>query len=152
MRSPPNRRTMSGMTPQTTTLSDPKIETLQRIYDAFGRGDVEAILAPLAHDVDWAAAPGSTAAPWFGSYHGRNEVPRFFKEIVSTVQVTEFTPQSFATNDTDVIVAIQWAYKVNATGKTASMIMYHWWRFADGKIVFARTLEDTQQAAEAFSA
>jgi ketosteroid isomerase-like protein len=68
-----------------------------------------------------------------------------------TAAVTEFTPLSFTSNETDVIVAVWWAYTVNATGKSAAMHMQHWWRFADGKIVFFRGSEDTEQSAAAFS-
>lgn len=139
------------MTNHTSTLTDPKIDILNAMYGAFASGDLEAILAPLADDIDWAAAPGSNAAPWFGEYHGKNEVPRFFQAIGTTIEVTEFTPLSFTTNDTDVIVAIRWAYRVRVTNREASMIMYHWWQFAHGKITTVRTLEDTQQAANAFN-
>ena len=132
-------------------MSDPKIETVQRLYEAFGRGDTEAILADLAEQVDWGAEAASTTVPWYGSYHGKSEVPRFFKEIGSNVEVTEFTPLSFTSNDTDVIVAVHWAYTVNATGKRADMLMQHWWRFADGKIVSFRGSEDTEQSAAAFA-
>jgi ketosteroid isomerase-like protein len=121
------------------------------MYEAFGRGDVDAVLQPLADDVDWVAVPGSDAAPWFGTYRGKAEVPRFFGAIVGSVDVTEFTPLSITSNETDVIVAIQWGYRVQATGKTASMVMYHWWRFDDGRVVSVRTAEDTQQAVEAFA-
>jgi ketosteroid isomerase-like protein len=138
-------------TPKPTTITDPKVDVLNAIYAAFGRGDVDAILAPLADDVDWAAAPGSTAAPWYGEYHGKRDVPRFFQALGTTVDVIEFTPMSFTTNDTDVIVAIRWGYRVRATNRTTSAIMYHWWRFADGKIAMVRTLEDTHQAANAFN-
>ena len=41
-------------------------------------------------------------------------------------------------------------YTVKATGKSASMYMQHWWRFADGKIVFFRGSEDSEQSARAF--
>ena len=77
-----------------TTQSDPKIEAVQRLYAAYGRGDIDAVLAELADDVDWAAEAASTSVPWYGSYRGKAEVPRFFKEIGSNVDVTEFTPLS----------------------------------------------------------
>ena len=82
---------------------------------------------------------------------GRGEVPRFFKEIASNVEITEFTPLSFASNDTDVIVTVRWAYTVHATGKRAAMHMQHWWRFTDEKISWFRGSEDTEQSAAAFS-
>ena len=131
-------------------MSDPKIEAVQRVYEAYGRGDVDAVLAELADNVDWSAEAASTSAPWYGKIRGKGDVPRFFKEIGSSVDVTEFTPLSFTSNDTDVIVAVHWAFTVNATGKRAAMNMQHWWRFADGKIVFFRGSEDTEQTAAAF--
>jgi ketosteroid isomerase-like protein len=132
-------------------MSDPKIEAVKRVYEAYGRNDVEAVLAEVADDVDWAAEAASTSVPWFGSHRGKDDVARFFKEIGSNVEVTEFTPLSFTSNDTDVVVAVRWAYTVNATGKRAAMHMQHWWRFAEGKIVFFRGSEDTEQSAAAFS-
>jgi hypothetical protein len=89
--------------------------------------------------------------PWYGSDRGKDKVARFFNAIGSSVEVTEFTPLSFTANETDVMVAVRWAYTVHATGKRAVMTMQHWWRFADGKIVFFRGAEDTEQSAAAFS-
>lgn len=132
---------------------DPKIAAVQRMYEALGRGDIDAILAEVADDVDWVsvATNGSASVPWYGSYQGRAEVPRFFKEIGSNVQITEFSPLSFTSNDTDVMVALVWSITVHATGKSVTLPMQHWFRFADGKIVVVRTAEDSEQTAAAFS-
>ena len=130
---------------------DPKIEAVQRLYESYGRGDVDAVLAELADDVDWAAEAASTSVPWYGAYRGRSEVPRFFKEIGSNVEVTEFTLVALTSNETDVVATIHWSYRVNQTGRTAAMYMQHWWRFADGAIVWFRGSEDTEQSAAAFA-
>jgi uncharacterized protein len=132
-------------------MADPKVEAVQRLYEAVGRNDIDAILAELADDVDWAAEAASTSVPWYGSYRGKAEVPRFFDAIGSNIEITEFAPITLTSNETDVIATIRWAYTVNATGKKAAMYMQHWWRFADGKIVFFRGSEDTEQSAAAFS-
>ena len=134
-------------------MSDPKIAATMRMYDALGRGDIEAILTELADDVDWVSVSEtpSPTVPWYGSYRGKDDVPRFFKEIVSSVDITEFTPLTYTSNDTDAMVAIRWTFTVKATGKSASLHMQHWWRFADGKVVAVRTAEDTQQTAATFS-
>jgi len=131
--------------------SDPKIAAIQRLYAAYGRGDVDAVLAELADDVDWAAEASGTAVPWWGAFRGKGDVPRFFKEIASNVEVTEFELVSLTSNETDVVATIHWTFTVKATGKTASMFMQHWWRFAGGKIVFFRGSEDSAQSAAAFS-
>lgn len=132
-------------------MTDPKIVTVQRLYEAYGRGDVDAVVAEVADDVEWGAEASSTSVPWYGSYRGKGEVPLFFKNIATNVEVTEFTPLSFTSNETDVIVAVHWAYTVNATGKRAEMNMAHWWRFDGDKVAFFRGSEDTEQSAAAFA-
>jgi ketosteroid isomerase-like protein len=133
------------------TTSNSNIEAVQRLYAGYGRGDIDAVLAELADDVDWAAEAASTSVPWYGNYRGKGEVPQFFKEIGSNVEITEFTLISFTSNETDVVATVRWAYTVNATGKGAAMYMQHWFRLAGGKIVFFRGSEDSEQSAAAFS-
>jgi len=43
--------------------ADANIKTIAEIYEAFGRGDVAAILDSLTDDVDWAAEAASHAGP-----------------------------------------------------------------------------------------
>ena len=132
-------------------MSDAKIEAVQRLYAAVGRNDVDAILAELADDVDWAAEAASSSAPWYGRYRGRGEVPRFFQAIGSSIDISDFTPLGYTCNDSDVMVPVRFAYTVKSTGKQVAMTMQHWWRFAGGRIVFFRGAEDSEQSAAAFA-
>jgi ketosteroid isomerase-like protein len=137
----------------TNTINDTAqahLDAVGRLYAAYGRGDMGAVQDELADDVDWAAEAASTSLPWSGPHRGKGEVPRFFDEIASNVEVTEFEIIGLTSNQTDVVATIHWSYRVRATGKTATMYMQHWWRFADGKIVFFRGSEDTEQSAAAF--
>ena|SRR5947209_5577653 len=134
----------------THTTSDPKIQAVQRLYAAYGQGDIDGVLAEVAGDVNWAAEAAGTAVPWWGKFRGKDEVPRFFDAIRANVDVTEFEIVSFTSNDTDVVATVHWTFTVKATGKTASMYMQHWWRFAEGKIVSFRGSEDSEQSAAAF--
>jgi uncharacterized protein len=129
-------------------MTDPKITTVQHIYEAFGRGDVDVILDQLTDDVDWASCPESDIAPWHGIHQGKAEVPHFFKALGENLEITEFTPLSFAANDTDVMVVTRWSATAPGTGKTATMDIHHWWRFRDGKIYLYRGTEDTAQTQE----
>jgi uncharacterized protein len=111
---------------------DVKVKTIAEVYEAFGRGDVAAILHAVTEDVDWAAEATSSAAPWYGVRHGRNEV-------------AEFTPVSFAANDTDVHAVVRFRARSRSTGKTAAMNLHHFFTFRDGKIAYYRGTEDTAQ-------
>ena len=61
--------------------ADANIKTIMSVYEAFGRGDVAAILDAVTDDVDWAAEATGTAAPWYGIRHGKDAVAAFFAEF-----------------------------------------------------------------------
>ena len=128
------------------------IKVIQDVYEAFGRGDVEAIVAALSDDVDWAAEASSTAAPWWGVRRGKEGAGQFFQDFGSTMEVTDFTPISFAANDTDVLTVVRFSSVARATGKTSSMHLHHFFRFTDGKISYYRGTEDTLATVAALTA
>ena len=137
----------------TSTVTDTAqahLESVGRLYAAYGRADIEAVLAEVSDDIDWAAEAASTTLPWYGPHTGKPAVARFFDEIGSNIDVSHFEVVGMTSNDTDVVATVHWSYTVKATGKTATMYMQHWWRFADGKIVFFRGSEDSEQAVNAF--
>lgn len=150
---PAHRQAMTQRTDtQTVTATDPKVASVERLYAAYGQADMDAVLAELADDVDWAAEAAGHGAPWYGNFRGKNEVPRFFAAIGDNVDVTEFDLVGLTANDTDVVATVHWTYTVKATGKRASMYMQHWWRFAGGKVVLFRGSEDSAQSVAAFTA
>ncbi len=59
------------------------------------RRHIDRVLAELSVDVDWAAEAAGTAVPWWGSFRGKDEVPRFFEEIHTSIEVTEFSVLGF---------------------------------------------------------
>jgi len=121
------------------------IKTIEQIYEAFGRGDVAAILEAVTDDVDWATETASTAAPWYGVRHGKEAVAAFFTAFGSAMEIEEFTPTSFAANDTDVLTVVRCRARSRATGKTIAMDLHHYFKFRDGKIAYYRGTEDTAQ-------
>jgi uncharacterized protein len=125
--------------------ADANIKTIAQVYEAFGRGDVAAILDAVTDDVDWASEAASSAAPWYGVRHGKDGVGAFFTAFGSTMEVEEFTPVSFAANDTDVLTVVRFRARSRATGKAAEMDLHHFFTFRDGKIAYYRGTEDTAQ-------
>jgi hypothetical protein len=132
--------------------ADVNIKTIEAVYDAFGRGDVKAIQDVVTDDVDWATEGSGTAAPWWGPHRGPAGVGDFFAAFGSTMEVEDFTPVSFAANDTEVLTVVRFRVKSRATGKVASMDLHHYFVFRDGKIAYYRGTEDTAQTAAVLSA
>ena len=84
------------------------IETIKNVYAAFGRGDVGAIIVAVTDDVDWASDTSSDGAPWYGEHAGKAGVGAFFEDFGKAMEVEEFTPLTFASNDGgDVLTVVR---------------------------------------------
>ena len=129
-------------------MSEQNIDVVKGIYEAFGKGDVAWILDHVTDDVDWASEPDSKIAPWHGVHRGKDEVPHFFEEIAANLEVTEFTPLAFTSNDTDVMTAVRFGIRIPKTGKSGVMELRHWFQFRDGKVARYRGTEDTALTAD----
>ncbi len=127
------------------------IATIKSIYEAFGRGDVAAILDNLTEDVDWATDTTSDGAPWYGERHGKEAVTAFFQALGESVEVEEFTPLSFAAADGDVHTLVRFRVRSPKTGKGAAMNLHHYFRFHDGRIEYYRGTEDVPQTVSMLS-
>ncbi len=125
---------------------------VKEIYDAVGHGDVAAILDRVADDVDWAAEAASKTAPWHGPRAGKDGVASFFSDLAASIQISAFTPHSFAAGENDVHLLVDWTIRPVTTGREASMTMHHYWRLRDGKVTYFRGSEDTELTAAVFAA
>jgi len=129
--------------------ADVNIKIIEQVYDAFGRGDVAAILDVVTDDVDWASETTSTVAPWYGVRHGKDGVAKFFADYGSTMEVQEFRPISIAANDNDVLTVVRLRATSRATGKSVAMDLHHVFTFREGRIAYYRGTEDTAQTEAA---
>jgi ketosteroid isomerase-like protein len=114
------------------------------MYEAFGRGDVPAILAHVAEDVEWEYGGGTTDVPWLQPRNGRASVVGFF-ESLSAIEFHRFVPTRLL-GDAEVVVAlVDLEATVKATGKRfAETDEAHIWRFnPDGKVARFRHRVDT---------
>lgn len=127
------------------------IKTIQAVYEAFGRGDVAFIVESVTDDVDWATDTSSRSAPWYGPHHGKSGVTDFFQAFGSTMEVQQFEPVSFSSNENEVHTIVRLKVTRTANGRTAEMNLHHWFQIRDGKISFYRGTEDTALADALFS-
>jgi ketosteroid isomerase-like protein len=129
--------------------SEVNIKIIQGVYEAFGHGDVAAVLDVVADDVDWATEAAGSGAPWYGVRHNKGEIAKFFEEFGTAMEVEEWTPLAFAASDADVHAVVRIRTRSRATGKTVAMNLHHFFTLRDGKIVYWRGSEDTAQTQAA---
>jgi uncharacterized protein len=125
----------------------PNLETVQSIYQAFGRGDIPSILSKLSPDVQWEPWSDNTAqragVPWLRPARGHDGVAGFFR-VVSEFQIHEFKVLDVFGSGQQVVGEIVLDATVPATGVRMRDEELHLWSFdADGKVVRLRHYLDT---------
>lgn len=126
------------------------VSLVQDLYAAFGRGDVPAILAQLAPDVEWEVVGRRDDYPTFGVRHGQDGVGEFFALLAEHEAYSDFTPLSFHDAGDTVLVLGRAAYELKATGKRVATDWAHVFTLRDGKVAGFREFYDTAQVAEAY--
>ena len=107
------------------------IGTVQQIYEAFGKGDVPAILDHLADDVDWEYGGNATGLAWLQARRGRAQVAGFFQDLAA-LDVQRFQPTTFLESGNVVVVLIQLETVVRTTGRrVVEEDEVHIWHFDD---------------------
>jgi uncharacterized protein len=110
------------------------VATAQAIYDAFGRGDVPAILEHLADDVVWDQDAPGYGIPIYEPGVGKAHVARFFA-AVQGIEFLKFEPTNFLSGGKQVAVPIAVEIRVKATSKVVKTLEVHLWTFGeDGKV------------------
>lgn len=126
------------------------VETLKGGYDAFGRGDVPAVLAIFDPDMEWREAEGNPykpdGGPWIG---GDAIVQNLFMRLAT--EWDGFTVTTNAFHDAGDTIAVECRYTgaYKATGKSIDAQVCHVWKFRNGKAINFQQYVDTAQMQEA---
>lgn len=122
-------------------------DTVTAIYEALGRGDLQAILRHLSPEVRWEDWEENSAqkagVPWIQARHGREDVLGYFR-LLSTFGIDDFRVVSLFENGSQVAAEIVVELDVPETGAHFRDEEMHVWTFDDdGRISGFRHYVDT---------
>jgi uncharacterized protein len=124
------------------------LETIQSAYAAFGRGDIQALLALIDPQVEW-ENPGPREVSWAGSFRGHDGVGTFFSALGTSVDFEAFEPQAFFAQGDRVVVLGTERARVKRTGKSFTNAWAHAFTLAGAKVVKFHEYGDSAAVAEA---
>jgi ketosteroid isomerase-like protein len=127
------------------------VRTIEELYAAFGRGDVPSVLKAFADDVDW-QFPRPADIPWGGNRRGRQAVAEFFAAVNEHLEIEEFSPQKFVSQDDEVIVFGHERARTRSTGRVYQADWVHVFMLRGGSVARFREYTDTAAIVEALSA
>jgi len=134
-------------------LEQRNIEAVQRMYAAFGGGDLPGILELVADDVSWVVnSQAAGTIPWYLRIHGKKDVAKFFAGLAESVEYTRFEPQAFAATGDVVYCTVSFDMTVKRNRQTMSSLMFHRFTFKSGRVVEVLTGEDTAKTLAVWNA
>jgi uncharacterized protein len=126
------------------------VQVVQAMFEAFGRGDLPALLDHVHEDVNWWVSGTPDVASYVGTYHGRDGVTEFFKRIAGAADFEAFEPQEFIAGGDQVAVVGYERIRAKSTGRPVEQGWVMIFDLTDGKVTRFRSFEDTAALAAAF--
>ncbi|MGZ8686903.1 MAG: nuclear transport factor 2 family protein [Gaiellaceae bacterium] len=125
-------------------------DVVRRSYEAFARGDMDAVLADMHDDIEWQQAQG---LPHGGTYRGLAEVRRNVFDPLDRDWWSEFSavPNEFLDAGEEVVVIGRYRGVAKATGRRLDVPFVHVWSLRDGKAWRFRQFLDTYGWVEALA-
>lgn len=124
------------------------LEVVQQAYQAFGRGDLDAILGLCAEPVDWRFI-GAKGLPYTTTCTTRAEVGRWFASIPEVEDIQQFEPREFLEAGDHVTVLGWERTAARPGGKVFETDWVHVFTVRDGKVVRFFGMYDTEASAAA---
>lgn len=124
--------------------------TIQKMYDAYNRGDIETVLKNCADNIEWEYG-GSQDIPWLSPRKGVNGGRDFFKVLAESLDIQKFNPKMILEKDNLVVGIFDFEATVKKTGNRISeQDEVHLFYFNnEGKVIRFRHRADTHQQYEA---
>lgn len=128
-------------------MAQSNAEIARQAYEAFARGDVQAVLAVFDENISW-RIPGEHLVS--GDYHGHAEVSGFFEQLGELSDGT-FTVDvhDLLESDSGAVAALT---TINAVRKNenGSFETVQVWQFSDGRATSFHEYHDRQADLNAF--
>jgi ketosteroid isomerase-like protein len=120
-------------------------QTVQDLYDAFGRRDLAKVFSLLSSDIEIVQ---SEELPWGGLYRGHDGARQFFSKLGSHINSTLDIEKLISAGDHVVATGCTHG-TVNATGASYRVSIAHVWRVRDGLVMQTQFFIDHPAMLEA---
>jgi len=119
------------------------VDTARSAYEAFGRGDLEALKEMLTEDSTWLT---SDELPLGGETQGRDTILGNFAQIPNYWSSFSVEPEEFI--DAGDWVVVKGTQRAGHNGDSFAAPFAHLMKFADGRIVRGEFYGDSAKAAK----
>lgn len=124
------------------------VDIVKGVYEAFGRGDVPAVLGVMDDNIQWREP--TSLAPTFTDQVGPQAVAEnVFGQVMEIIQDFSVNPEEYIDGGDIVVMLGHYHGKGAKTGTELDARMAHVWRFSGGKATGFEVITDTHAWREA---
>jgi ketosteroid isomerase-like protein len=124
------------------------VRLIQKIYAAFGAGDVQTILDSVADDAQW-INHGPATIPYAGSRSGKKQIREFFQAIADSTTGGKVITENFVAQADAVVATGRYTARVRDTGADIDTPIAHLFTVRNGKVARWEGFSDSAKVAEA---
>jgi uncharacterized protein len=127
-------------------MSQGNVEIVQRGYEAFARGDIDAALSALDPEIEVRPAPDF---PGEDSYHGRAGFLAYTGQWLESWDEYWVIPEQFIDAGDQVVVPYRAVGRGRGSGIDVETRLVHVWTIREGKVVRMEIFSEFSEALEA---
>jgi hypothetical protein len=125
------------------------VEIVKGAYDAFGRGDMAAVLGAMDPAIEWRQAEGNPYMPSGEAWVGPDAIlNNLFMRIGNDWDGFKVQPKTYHDAGDTVVVELRYSGTSKATGKGMDAQACHIWEVRDGRIMSFQQYLDTAKVQE----
>jgi len=126
---------------------------MKNLYEAFGRGEIPAVLGAMAPNIEWHQAESHPYMPSGAAWVGPEAVlGNLFMRIGAEWEGFAVAPKSFLDAGGSVTVQGRYTGTYKATGKSLNTQFCHVWDIKDGKVSRFQQYVDTAKLQDVMGA
>ena len=122
------------------------LELLKRGYDAFNRGDLDAVFELLDPEIEWV---NDERVPFAGTYRGHDELRALLRDQQEVFGQVTMEPYEFFETGDGVVAFVRVRARGEASGAAVEITVGHLWTIRNGRAVRWQGFARRENALEA---
>ncbi len=122
--------------------------TVEDVYDAYGRRDMERVAALLHDDIDWVIYGPIEVFPFVGMRRGRKAVLEAIVTLFELFSLESHQREIMIVEGDRAAIMSDVGFKQRATGRTLRFRVANFMRFQDGRLIEFREFADSFDLVE----
>jgi uncharacterized protein len=127
-------------------VSSENVELLRSGYDAFNRGDLDAVFKLLDPEIEWVTAD---RVPFAGTYRGYDDVRALLRDQQEVFGEITMEPYEFFEAGDSVVAFVRQRARGQTSGAEIEIVVGHLWTVRDGRAVRFEGFPEREKALEA---